>query len=129
MSSRENQSVDVVIIGGGLVGLVFLRYAVAAGLSVRLVEREAELGGLWALLPAWQDIQSRAEDFSINGVPIAGPRQPDILANIRAWATRFRLQSHIATSFSVTGLAIASDLGIVANTVAAAVLLHRRKLV
>ena len=32
-------------------------------------------------------------------------------------------------AFSVTGLAIASDLGIVANTVAAAVLLHRRKLV
>jgi putative peptidoglycan lipid II flippase len=32
-------------------------------------------------------------------------------------------------AFSVMGLAIASDLGIVANTVAAAVLLHRRKLV
>jgi putative peptidoglycan lipid II flippase len=32
-------------------------------------------------------------------------------------------------TFSVVGLAIASDLGIVANTVAAAVLLHRRKLV
>jgi putative peptidoglycan lipid II flippase len=32
-------------------------------------------------------------------------------------------------AFSVTGLAIASDVGIVANTVAAAVLLHRRKLV
>ncbi|HWX92692.1 MAG TPA: murein biosynthesis integral membrane protein MurJ [Terriglobales bacterium] len=32
-------------------------------------------------------------------------------------------------AFSVVGLAIASDLGIVANTVAAAVLLHRRKLV
>jgi putative peptidoglycan lipid II flippase len=32
-------------------------------------------------------------------------------------------------AFSVTGLAIASDLGIVANTVAAAILLHRRKLV
>jgi putative peptidoglycan lipid II flippase len=32
-------------------------------------------------------------------------------------------------SFSVVGLAMASDIGIVANTVAAAVLLHRRKLV
>ena len=32
-------------------------------------------------------------------------------------------------SFSVVGLAIASDIGIIANTVAAAVLLHRRKLV
>jgi putative peptidoglycan lipid II flippase len=32
-------------------------------------------------------------------------------------------------AFSITGLAIASDLGILANTVAAAVLLHRRKLV
>jgi putative peptidoglycan lipid II flippase len=32
-------------------------------------------------------------------------------------------------AFSVVGLAIASDLGIVANTVAAAVLLHRRRLV
>jgi putative peptidoglycan lipid II flippase len=32
-------------------------------------------------------------------------------------------------AFSVVGLAVASDLGIVANTVAAAVLLHRRKLV
>jgi putative peptidoglycan lipid II flippase len=32
-------------------------------------------------------------------------------------------------AFSVVGLAIASDIGIVANTVAAAVLLHRRKLV
>jgi putative peptidoglycan lipid II flippase len=32
-------------------------------------------------------------------------------------------------SLSVVGLAIASDIGIIANTVAAAVLLHRRKLV
>src|SRR6266850_431496 len=32
-------------------------------------------------------------------------------------------------AFSVVGLAIASDIGIIANTVAAAVLLHRRKLV
>jgi putative peptidoglycan lipid II flippase len=32
-------------------------------------------------------------------------------------------------SLSVVGLAIASDIGIVANTMAAAVLLHRRKLV
>jgi len=32
-------------------------------------------------------------------------------------------------TFSVTGLAIASDIGILANTIAAAVLLHRRKLV
>jgi putative peptidoglycan lipid II flippase len=32
-------------------------------------------------------------------------------------------------TFSVTGLAIASDLGILANTVALAILLHRRKLV
>lgn len=32
-------------------------------------------------------------------------------------------------AFSVVGLAIASDLGIIANTMAAAVLLHRRKLV
>jgi putative peptidoglycan lipid II flippase len=32
-------------------------------------------------------------------------------------------------AFSVVGLAVASDLGIVANTVVAAVLLHRRKLV
>jgi putative peptidoglycan lipid II flippase len=32
-------------------------------------------------------------------------------------------------SLSVVGLAIASDIGIVANTIAAAILLHRRKLV
>jgi putative peptidoglycan lipid II flippase len=32
-------------------------------------------------------------------------------------------------TFSVTGLAIASDIGILANTIAVAVLLHRRKLV
>jgi putative peptidoglycan lipid II flippase len=32
-------------------------------------------------------------------------------------------------SFSVVGLAIASDIGIIANTIVAAILLHRRKLV
>jgi putative peptidoglycan lipid II flippase len=44
------------------------------------------------------------------------------VASIAVYRTLFH-------ALSVTGLAIASDLGIVANTVAAAVLLHRRKLV
>lgn len=44
------------------------------------------------------------------------------LASLPIYAALFRV-------FSVTGLAIASDIGILLNTVAIAVLLHRRKLV
>jgi len=41
----STQSVDVVIVGGGLNGLVCASYLVDAGLSVLVVERSAELGG------------------------------------------------------------------------------------
>ena len=59
--TASNQ-VDVAIVGGGPGGVIALYYARQAGLEAILLEKQDAVGGLWAQLPAWQDIQNRAED-------------------------------------------------------------------
>ncbi|HZT56109.1 MAG TPA: NAD(P)-binding protein, partial [Burkholderiaceae bacterium] len=55
---------DVAIVGGGLAGVVALAYARRAGLDAVVLERQARVGGLWRDLPAWQDIQISAADWT-----------------------------------------------------------------
>ena len=59
----------------------------------------------------------------------AGDTWTPMVAVTLITALSLPVYSALFHAFSVVGLAVASDLGIVANTVAAAVLLHRRKLV
>ncbi|CAM6000267.1 unnamed protein product [Sphagnum balticum] len=80
---EHDKLLDAVVIGGGLAGIIFLKTAVEKKLSVRLLEKQADVGGTWLRLPVWQDIQMRPEDWSLNGVPILGVRQPFILENAR----------------------------------------------
>jgi cation diffusion facilitator CzcD-associated flavoprotein CzcO len=69
-----------------------------------LLEREKTVGGLWAKLPPWQDIQTRAIDWSLNGLPIGGVTQPHILANIQSWVDTFKLHAYIKLNQKVSSV-------------------------
>lgn len=82
---------DLIIIGAGLGGVVALYYALKAGLKVLLLERRTVVGGLWAVLPPWQDIQFGRLDWTLGDLPIAGEDQASIRNNIQAWVDHFEL--------------------------------------
>ncbi|MCW5634038.1 MAG: NAD(P)/FAD-dependent oxidoreductase [Rubrivivax sp.] len=91
----DGRVLDVAIVGGGLCGVVALRYARKAGLDAVVLEREGRVGGLWCRVPAWQDIQISPADWTLGDLPLRGSTQPHILANIEAWVERFALGSGI----------------------------------
>jgi cation diffusion facilitator CzcD-associated flavoprotein CzcO len=91
----ERRRHDLIIVGGGIAGVICLHYARKAGLDVLLLEKQGRIGGLWARLPSWQDIQFAMQDWTLADIPIAGVSQPDIAANIQAWVDRFDLHSCI----------------------------------
>lgn len=93
MSGSED--IDVAIVGAGPGGVIALYYARQAGLKAVVLERQDTIGGLWARLPSWQDIQNREEDWTLGDIPIAGVDQASIVANIRHWVDRFDLAKHI----------------------------------
>ncbi len=90
-----NRLLDVAIIGGGIAGVVHLHYARRAGLDAMVFEAQQGVGGLWRQLPAWQDIQIGTADWALGDIALAGPLQPQVLANIEAWVTRFALADGI----------------------------------
>lgn len=92
---QVNEPLDLVIIGGGIGGVVCLYYAKRAGLNALLLEKQDVVGGLWAWLPEWQDIQSPAKEWTLGDVPIDGEDQKSVLKNIQAWVDRFELASRI----------------------------------
>ncbi|MDN8614475.1 NAD(P)-binding domain-containing protein [Variovorax ginsengisoli] len=86
---------DLAIVGGGVAGVIHLHYARQAGLDTLLLEKQDGVGGLWRQLPAWQDIQISPADWTVGDLPLGGPKQPCILANIEAWVERFELADRI----------------------------------
>jgi Pyridine nucleotide-disulphide oxidoreductase len=92
---------DLIIIGGGIGGVICLKYALDAGLNAILLERGERVGGLWRDLPPWQDIQFRKEDWTLGDLPLGGEDQANILRNIEAWVERFELSPHIRLNASV----------------------------
>lgn len=98
---QPERILDVAIVGGGIGGVISLKYARDAGLQALIFERRPRVGGLWAELPAWQDIQFRKEDWTLGGLPIDGEHQASILANIEAWVERFDLASCVRTGTEV----------------------------
>lgn len=102
MDSTRNRF-DVAIVGGGLAGVVALACARKAGLAAVVLERQGRVGGLWRDLPAWQDIQISAADWTLGDLPLQGVTQPHILANIEAWVQRFGLADGIRLNTPVHG--------------------------
>jgi hypothetical protein len=98
---QVNEPLDLIIIGGGIGGVVCLYYAKRAGLNALLLEKQDVVGGLWAWLPEWQDIQSPAKEWTLGDVPIDGEDQKSVLKNIQAWVNRFELASRIRLGESV----------------------------
>jgi hypothetical protein len=92
---RSDTPLDLAIIGGGLGGLIHLHYARRAGLDALVLERESGVGGLWRRLPAWQDLQVSLADFVVGDGAIEGPMQPQVLAHIESWVSRFALADGI----------------------------------
>jgi cation diffusion facilitator CzcD-associated flavoprotein CzcO len=90
-----SDEIDVAIVGAGPGGIIALYYARQAGLETVVLEKQDAVGGLWAQLPSWQDIQNREEDWTLGDIPIAGVDQASIVANIRQWVDRFDLAKHI----------------------------------
>ena len=100
---------DAIIVGGGISGLVFLKYAMDKDLRCLVLEKEADVGGLWRDLPPWQDIQNKITDFTINDIPLEGATQPDIHRFIKNWVQKYKLESDIKTQSPVTSVSRASD--------------------
>jgi len=98
---QPTRPLDLAIVGGGIAGLIHLHYARQAGLEVRLLERAPEVGGLWRVLPPWQDIQICPSDWTVGDLPIEGPMQPQVLANIASWVDRYGLSDAITTRCAV----------------------------
>jgi cation diffusion facilitator CzcD-associated flavoprotein CzcO len=90
---QVNEPLDLIIIGGGIGGVLCLYYARRAGLNAVLLEKQDVVGGLWARLPTWQDIQSPGKECTLGDVPIDGEDQKSVLKNIQAWVDRFELVS------------------------------------
>lgn len=99
---NTNADLDLVIVGGGIGGVICLKYAKDAGLNALLLERRERIGGLWRDLPPWQDIQFRKEDWTLGDLPLSGEDQPSILRNIEAWVERFELSPYIRLNAPVT---------------------------
>jgi cation diffusion facilitator CzcD-associated flavoprotein CzcO len=97
-----NPQLDLIIVGGGIGGVICLKYAKDAGLKTVLLERRERIGGLWRDLPSWQDIQFRKEDWTLGDLPLSGEDQPNILRNIEAWVERFDLSAQIRLNAPVT---------------------------
>jgi cation diffusion facilitator CzcD-associated flavoprotein CzcO len=99
---HESERLDLLIVGGGIGGVLCLKYAKAAGLAALLLERKSGVGGIWQDLPAWQDIQFARQDWTLGSVPIGGEDQASIRDNIQAWVDRFGLSPFIRLNTGVT---------------------------
>lgn len=103
-SNRPDGQHDLIIVGGGIGGIISLKYAKDAGLDAILLEKGDDTGGLWRDLPAWQDLQIRKEDWTLGDLPIAGEDQASVLANIREWVKRFDLAPSIRLGTQVNSV-------------------------
>ena len=97
----SNTDLDLLIVGGGIGGIICLKYAKDAGLKALLLEKRERVGGLWRDVPPWQDIQFRKEDWALGDLPAAGEDQANILKNIEAWVDRFDLSADIVLNADV----------------------------
>lgn len=95
---------ETLIVGGGMIGLVLLRTLRKAGIDATLVDRADGVGGLWRRLPAWQDIQTPKEDWTLNGIPIDGTKAPQLVGQMERWVAKYRLAPYLRLRTEVQGL-------------------------
>ena len=103
-SSKNTDHFDVIVIGAGLCGITFLKYALEQNLRCIILEKHQDVGGLWTWLPSWQDIQNRKADFSINGIPLEGVTQPAIHRYAREWVREYNLEPFIKLQCKVASV-------------------------
>lgn len=107
--STNTEPYDVIVVGAGICGVIFLKYARDQGLRCLALEKQDDVGGLWNWLPAWQDIQNRKEDFAINDVPLDGVKQPHIRQHVREWVQAYDLAPSIRLNHEVTSVSWTGD--------------------
>ena len=105
MGAHGDEPLDVIVVGAGICGVIFLKYARDEGLRCLALDKQDDVGGLWTWLPAWQDIQNRRQDFAVNGVPLDGVTQPAIHRHVRAWVDAYDLGPSIRLGCEVTATA------------------------
>lgn len=106
--SKDSELVDVCIIGAGWSGLLSCKYALEKNLSVAVLERRANLGGVWnftedadtvtvmdSTVTSSSSIVTEATDFPFN--PKLGNfiHQEDVHQYLEAYAEHFDLYPHI----------------------------------
>lgn len=99
----DSEPYDAIVIGAGICGIIFLKYALEKGLRCVALEKQSDVGGLWNRLPSWQDIQNRKQDFALDGIPLNGVDQPAVLQYAEEWIRHFGLDQHIQLGCEVTG--------------------------
>ena len=109
MDQSHSKIYDAIIIGAGISGVTFLKYARDKGLNCLVLEKQNGVGGLWKRLPSWQDIQNRTVDFAINGVSIYGEKQSDVHQYVMDWVAQYELAPHIKLNCQVTSTAWEED--------------------
>jgi len=109
MDQSHSKIYDAIIIGAGISGVTFLKYARDKGLNCLVLEKQNGVGGLWKRLPSWQDIQNRTVDFAINGISIYGEKQSDVHQYVMDWVAQYELASHIKLNCQVTSTAWEED--------------------
>ena len=115
MSKSKNKnisSLDVLIIGAGFSGIYMLKKIREMGLSARVIDAAAGVGGTWfwnRYPGARVDVESMFYSYSFDKTleqewewTERYPAQPEILNYINHVADRFELRSHIQLSTSVT---------------------------
>jgi len=100
----EKEPYDVIVIGAGICGIIFLKYALDKGLRCIALEKQSDVGGLWNWLPPWQDLQNLRQDIALNGVPLKGVDQPAVHEYTHEWVRRYGLESHIRLDSEVSGV-------------------------
>jgi cation diffusion facilitator CzcD-associated flavoprotein CzcO len=104
MINDNAEPFDVIVIGAGICGIIFLKYAREQGLHCLALEKQEAVGGLWNWIPEWQEIQNRKEDFALNDVPLNGVKQPDVLRYVNSWVQEYNLASFINLNHEVTSV-------------------------
>ena len=115
MATAQNDVIDVVVIGGGWSGLLSCKHAKEEGLSVKVLEKREDLGGVWKYSDR-SDITTVMRNTStsssstvteISDYPMPDdigefPKHADVLTYLESYADTFDLRRHIKFDSAVS---------------------------
>lgn len=109
---------SICVIGAGGSGLVAAKVLLADGHDVAVLERERQLGGVWAPWRAFPGLTTQTpgaqfefSDFAFAAGLPAWPPAADVHAYLTAYAERFGVRERIRFGSEVVGVEAASDEG------------------